>query len=305
MPLIPGLEATGRVWRAKRPTARQPSALARALAGGAIPALRRFDAGDRELAGALRPLPREDLGAAAARSGRPLPGSMLADPVFRSKLERAGVTPDYSGGLVGQFGRDIVSTAVGVPAGLAASFEAIGKDAAASVRERRPTLRNTGRIAEATRGMLVEDMRHPLRRPGLTFLDLLAVGSAGAIGAARVPALAGRVAANLRAGSAARAARAASGQRLTGAQVAKKLGRSYVKGYVEMGKAAGRAVSPAHQLDRMQRHLSRDEPLRPLYGTSYVAGTTRTLSNRERAVEELRRQQAARAAAGRYPKRRG
>jgi hypothetical protein len=102
---------------------------------------------------------------------------MLADPVFRQKLAEAGVEPDMGGGMVGQFGKDLVRAAVDMPAGYASLVSQ-------AVRTGRVPARSMVRsMAED----VAADVRHPLRHPGNTFLDLLTLASLGGAAALRAP----------------------------------------------------------------------------------------------------------------------
>jgi hypothetical protein len=101
------------------------------------------------------------------------------------------------GHIASQTGRDLYHSAVDLPAGLAKVGEDFGKEAerqATGYYVKHPTAKHP--IVEDLKGMATgtyHDLRHPLRHPGFSALDLLAIGSLGA-GAAERVAAAGRVA---------------------------------------------------------------------------------------------------------------
>ncbi len=120
------------------------------------------------------------------------------------------------GHILGQGLKDLEAVAIHTPGGLFQAGKAVGHDVrnygglvgipGASVHPKLEVPRTYSRVVAPTVTGTVSDLRHPLRHPGFTALDLLALASAGAGTAARVGAL-GKVARE--GGTAAEIARAA------------------------------------------------------------------------------------------------
>jgi hypothetical protein len=134
--------------------------------------------------------------------------------------------------IVGQTIGDLVTTAKQLPAGLGR----VGKAEALDVRdaaEGRAQFTRTGELAKAMGHETLTDLHHPLRHPGFTLLDALALATAGTAGARALTA-AGRVAAEDASQAAARVSAArAAGARPTVAGAA--------RGSVTAGKSVARA----------------------------------------------------------------
>lgn len=122
------------------------------------------------------------LTARAARSGR-LPSTSIADTGVRANLEAAGVPVKIpEGGAIGQFGQDILRAAVDAPMGYLALAQLMAQAAVPGGAD--PDV--PGRVGAALHGF-TQDVRHPLRHPGYTLLDALALLSLGGAGALRAP----------------------------------------------------------------------------------------------------------------------
>jgi hypothetical protein len=124
-------------------------------------------------------------------------------------------------------GHDLVRSAKQTPAGMARVGEALGLDTWDAAHGR-----NGGRSAALAKGMghaTLEDLQHPLRHPGYTLLDLLALAGTGASVAPKLARTSRIAAKNVR--SAARNA-------ATHTRPKKSLGRALVDPYVKASKTA-------------------------------------------------------------------
>lgn len=117
-------------------------------------------------------------------------GSHRSDPFGRSgakKKSRGGIL-----GVVERTGSDLYHAAVNTPAGVVALGKGLAHDPVGTVKD----------VAKAT----ASDLRHPLRRPGYTLLDLWGIASLGAGTAARAGAVGAKLSEGARAGELAKAA---------------------------------------------------------------------------------------------------
>src|SRR4051812_41437260 len=80
--------------------------------------------------------------------------------------------------ILRQTGHDLVRTAKQTPRGVARAVKAEGLDLRDAANGH-PQFSRTTALGKAIGKSTLDDMRHPLRHPGYTLLDLLAIAGAG------------------------------------------------------------------------------------------------------------------------------
>jgi hypothetical protein len=99
--------------------------------------------------------------------------SMRRGQLRYNKTARFGSS---GGGIAERFAHDLITAAVYSPAGIYQAGKAVGGDVVSTAKGK-PTLRGTTRIGKAVAHGIAQDIRHPLRHPGYTGLDVLGIAA--------------------------------------------------------------------------------------------------------------------------------
>ncbi|HEY7268239.1 MAG TPA: hypothetical protein VH951_00300, partial [Dehalococcoidia bacterium] len=178
---------------------------------------------------------------------------------------------------VKQTGSDLESAAVHAPGGLYAVGKAAGKDWWEG-RKGTPVGRRTTRLVKEQVKATEADLKHPLRHPGYTALDVLGIGNAALGAAARVGAVGKALAGAGELGEAGAGARAAAATR---AATRRPLPRPRLVSHDGVAVRLPSSAAPIsrvfqHSVDRLRERF----PNVPVLGAAHVVGKERLRSLR-------------------------